>query len=507
MPAALQALWAARLRAIALLILLPAFGITSSGCGRPVENLVTGERQRGAYTWQQEVQLGREADQQIQAQFGVYDEAGVAAYVEELGQRVLEVSAWGQPETPAEIRNTPFTFRVLDSEVVNAFALPGGFIYITRGLLAHMENEAQLAVVLGHEIGHVLARHSSRRAAQQQTGQLGLIGAAVLGGVFGGGRVAQGILEYGGTGVQLLFLSHSREDERESDRAGVAYAEYAGYDAAEAASFFRSLQRLGEQQGEGGLPSFLSTHPDPAEREQTIPQLAAQFDPRGTTVNREEHLNRIEGIVVGENPRQGFTEGNTFYHPELQFRFDFPAGWRVNNTASVVQIAEPNGRAVMEFTFAGEQSSAQAAGRAFAAQQGFTPTEQGATTVNNNPAYAVAGTAQTQQGQIAAVSYFIEYGGNVYRFSGLTAGNALGTYRNQFLGALNSFQRETRSQILNRQPVRLEVVRVPSTTTFSQLLQGRPLPQGMTQQEVAIMNETELNAQIPAGTLVKLPRG
>ena len=192
-----------------------------AGCGTTNRNLVTGESQRGAYNWQQEVQLGTEADQQITAQYGAYNNATVTAYVERIGQQVLSTSAYADPaQTPAEIRNTPFHFRVLDTPVVNAFALPGGYVYVTRGLLAHLENEAQLAVVLGHEIGHVLARHASRRAADAQLGQFGLLGAAVLGGVVGGGQVAQGILDYGGTGVQLLFLKNGRGDEREADRAG-----------------------------------------------------------------------------------------------------------------------------------------------------------------------------------------------------------------------------------------------------------------------------------------------
>jgi predicted Zn-dependent protease len=498
--------WLIRFRVLLLLWLLPLAAGPLAGCGAPVENLVTGERQRGAYTWQQEVQIGRETDPQVVAMFGNYDDSALQAYVDELGQRVLETSAWGLPDTPAEIRNTPFHFRVLDSGVPNAMALPGGYIYVTRGLMYHMENEAQLAVVLGHEIGHVLARHSSRRAAAQQTGQLGLLGAAILGGVVGGGRVAQGILDYGGTAAQLLFLSHSREDEREADRAGVAYAEYAGFDAAQAASFFRSLQRLGERQGGGSIPSFLSTHPDPGERERTIPQLAAQFDPRGTTVNREGYLNQIQNVVLGEDPRQGFTEGNTFYHPELAFRFAFPQGWRLANSPQMVQIAEPQGRAVMQFTFAQNQTSAQAAGQAFASQQGFQVTEQGRTTVNGNPAYAVAGRAQTQQGQLAALVYFIEYGGNVYQFMGITAANTLGTYQGAFQNAQQSFQRLADQNYLNRQAVRLELVRVPNATPFRQLLQGRPVPQGMTQEELAIMNEVELNTTIPAGTTVKLPR-
>lgn len=497
---------AARLRTAAVLLLLGALGVGTAGCGRPVQNLVTGERQRGAFTWAQEVQIGREADQQIRAQFGLYDDPELAAYVERIGQAVLETSAWGLPETPEEIRNTPFHFRILDTEVVNAFALPGGYIYVTRGLLAYLENEAQLAVVLGHEIGHVLARHASRRAAAAQTGQLGLVGAAVLGGILGGERLAQGILDLGGTGVQLLFLRYSRDDEREADLAGVSYAEFAGYDATTAADFFRQLERLG-QRGGGVLPSFLSTHPAPGERAQTIPQIAAQIEPRGTEIGRDAFLARIEGLVLGQDPRRGFVEGNTYLHPELRFRFNFPGGWRVNNLAAAVQIAEPEGRAALELTFA-EGTSARAAGQAFALRRGFSPTEQGATTVNGLPAYVVVGTQAGQQGQtLASVNYFIEHRGRVYRFSGVTTTGALGTYQNTFRAALTSFADETRPEVLNRQPVRLEVVRVEREATFRDLLQGRPIPPGMSAEELAIMNQVTLGGRVGAGVRLKLPRG
>ena len=310
-----------RLRPLYLLVALFAVA-PLSGCGQQVANLVTGETTRGAYSWQEEVQIGREADGQIIAQFGLYDDDALQAYVTRIGQEVLQTSAYTDASTPAEIRNTPFYFRLLDSEVVNAFALPGGYTYVTRGLLSHLENEAQLAVVLGHEIGHVLARHSSQRAADAQLGQLGLLGAAIGSAVLGAGAgVTQGILEYGGTGVQLLFLKYGRDAEREADRAGVAYAEFAGYDAAEAARFFRSLDRLSAQSG--SIPSFLSTHPDPGEREQTIPQLAAQYD-TGTAVNAPQYLQQIDGIVLGTNPRQGFTENGRFYHPDLRFRVRLP---------------------------------------------------------------------------------------------------------------------------------------------------------------------------------------
>ena len=491
-----------RVSALLVVLLLSPLGLTFSGCGTQTTNLVTGEQTRGAYTWQQEVQLGREADQQVIAQFGLYDDQALQNYVSEIGQEVLRTSAYGQAETPAEIRNTPFHFRVLDSEVVNAMALPGGYIYVTRGLLAHLENEAQLAVVLGHEIGHVLARHSSQRAASQQLGQLGLLGAAVLGGVVGGGRVAEGILNYGGAGVQLLFLSHSRDAEREADQAGVAYAEFAGYDASEAARFFRSLSRLGAQSG-GGIPSFLSTHPDPGEREQTIPQLAAQYD-SGTETNGPQYLAQIDGIVLGQNPRQGFVEDGRFFHPELRFQFAFPQGWQLANGAAAVQIGEPNGRAVMEFTFA-QEASAQAAAQAFAGQQGFQVSNQQSTTVNGNRAYAVSGSANTEQGQLGVLAYFIEYGGNVYRFMGLTAANAFGQYSNTFESTFRSFERLTSANHLNRQPVRLDVVQAPRAGTFQSFLSGRPTPPQMSTAELAILNYVDLTTQIPAGAALKLP--
>ena len=490
------------IRYVFLLILFPS-GLLL-GCGTTM-NLVTGETQRGAYTWQEEVQIGREADPQIIAQFGLYNDAALTAYVERVAQAVLQTSAYSDPNTPAEIRSTPFHFRVLDSPVVNAMALPGGYIYVTRGLLAHLDNEAQLAVVLGHEIGHVLARHASRRAASAQLGQLGLLGAAVLGGVIGGGNVAEGILNYGGAGVQLLFLSYSRNDEREADRAGVAYAEFAGYDAAEAADFFGSLARLSQQGGGGGIPSFLSTHPDPGERQQTIPQLAAQYNPGGTSINAAEFLSQIDDIIIGNDPQQGYAEGGRFYHPQLRFQFTYPNGWEVNNTPSAVQISEPNGRAVIEFSFA-QASSAQAAGREFGNQQGVSASSSRSTTVNGNRAYRLEGTANTNDGQVGFVVYFIEYGGNVYRFMGLAGASTFSSYSGTMRQSIQSFSRLTSQSHINRQPVRLDVVRTDRSAAFSTFLRGRPTPDGFSTEGLAIMNQLQLNQTVSSGYRLKLPR-
>lgn len=475
-----------------------------SACGTTNVNYVTGEEQRGAYTWAQEVQLGTEADQQIQAQFGVYDEdAALTAYVERVAQDVLSTSAYTDPSTPAEVRSTPFTFRILDSPVVNAFALPGGFVYVTRGLLAYLENEAQLAVVLGHEIGHVLGRHSSEQAARAQLNQFGLLGAAVLGGVLGGGQVAEGILNYGGTGLQLLQLKYGRDAEREADRAGVAYAEFANYDATESARFFVSLERLGAQAGQS-VPSFLSTHPDPGERAQTIPQLASQYDPGGTEIDAAEYLSVIEGIVLGEDPRQGYVENGVFYHPELRFLLDYPDGWQTQNSPAAFLMGEPNGQAVIQLTLAQAQS-AQAAGQALAQQQGVQVQSASAMRVNGNSAYRVEGAAQQQNGNVAFSATFVEYGGNVYQILGLTAVNGFTRYASTFRTTADSFSRLTASRYINRQPSRLEVVTAGGGTTLQALLQSRSIPLGLTEQEIAIMNQTDLTSPLPSGASVKLP--
>lgn len=486
---------------------MPALVVVASiliaGCGTTNTNFVTGEEQRGAYSWEQEVQLGTEADQQISAQYGLYDDPAVSRYVERIGAEVLQTSAYTDPDTPANIRNTPFYFRVLDSSVVNAFALPGGYIYVTRGLLSYLENEAQLAMVLGHEIGHVLGRHSSEQAARAQLNQLGLFGAAILGGVVGGGQVAEGILNYGGAATQLLTLKYGRGAEREADRAGVAYAEYAGYDAAQAARFFVALQRLSENSG-SALPNFLSTHPNPYERSQTIPELAAQYDPQGTEVGAEEYLSVIEGIVLGEDPRQGFVEGNTFYHPELRFQLSFPNGWRTQNTPAAFVMGEPNGRAAVQLTLA-QGNSARDAAQALTNQQGVRVARSGAVSVGTGQAFRVEGTVPQQNGSLGFSATFVEYGGNVYQILGLTSVNAFDQYVGTFRGVAESFARLTSERYLSRRPTRLEVITLREPATLSSLLRGRTLPSGLTEDEIAIMNQATLTERIPAGRAVKLP--
>ena len=464
---------------------------------------VTGNKRAYAYTWQQEIALGRDADQQIVAQYGLYNDQRLTDYVTRIGEIVLSTSHMRRPDTSPEYRNTSFTFRVLDSPVVNAFALPGGYIYITRGLLAHLENEAQLAMVLGHEIGHVAARHASQRALEQQLGQLGLIGGAIFGQEVLG-IPAEEVLGLGSTAAQLLFLSYGRGDERESDLLGVEYAARAHYQAGEGANFFQSLKRIQTQSGQT-LPSFLSTHPDPGKREETIQELAASWaqEVPMTELNREAFFYVIDGLIVGENPRHGFVENGVFYHPDMQFQFQTPIGFTVINQAQQVAMVEENQRAILFLTLS-DASSAQEAGRAFANQEGLTVVENGPTRSSVLPAYYVLADAKTQDGQeVRLESYFIEYNSQVFNFLGYATRENYPDYQATFRRSMRNFARLTDPRILNVQPNRLVITTVSQTAPFRALVPSN-LPEKLTPEDLAIMNQIELGQQINSGTQLKL---
>ena len=494
-------------RKLALWSLVFILFVPLSGCVSFEESLVSGRKRAYGYTWAQEVQIGKEADASIITQYGLYDDPELEQYITRLGEELLAVSHLRREDTPAEMRNTPFTFRLLDSPVVNAFALPGGYVYITRGLLAHLDNEAQLAVVLGHEIGHVVGRHASKRAATQQFGQLGVIAvAAGAQGIFGG-NAGEEALNTVGTAAGLMFLSYGRDDERESDRLGVEYGALTGYESAEGSKFFESLKRISEKSG-SSIPSFLSTHPDPGERELEIVRMAGEWETQVsmTKVRRDEYLALIDNIVVGDDPRQGYTENNVFYHPTLKFQFPVPAGYQVINQPSQVAILEPNQNAIMVFTIASDVNSAQEAGSNFAGQEGITVIEQGATTVNGLKAYDVLANATDDQGaEYQLVARYAEYGGNVYSFLSYTAKASYDTYRPVFYATIDGFRRLTDQQKINVSPTRLDVITTSRTDAFTSFLPD-PLPRGFTAEDIAIINQINVIDTISRGYKIKIPR-
>lgn len=493
-----------RLRRYLSFSLLIVF-FTISSCVSLEMNPVSGNKRAFGYSWEEEQKIGAEADQEIQAQYGLYDNEDLSKYVTELGQELLSVSHLRRADTPEKFKSTEFTFRVLDSPVVNAFALPGGYVYVTRGLLAHLNNEAQLAVVLGHEIGHVAARHASQRAAEQQFGQIAVIGGAVLGESLG--YDGQSILQLSGQTAQLMFLKYGRDDERESDALGVEYSAMNKYMAAEGADFFTSLKRISESQG-GGIPTLLSSHPDPGEREQRIPELAKEWADKGyeqTIVDQQEYLQLINRIVYGNNPRSGFERKGIFYHPDLKFKFPVSEGFDLYNQPTAVIMVNKDQDAITQFTLDTQAANPEASVRSLLNQEGITTLEQGQKSFNGLNGYqAVASAMASDSTELNILVSALTYEGTTYRFLSYTNANQYAAFQSVFESVPAGFSELTDTTILNIQPVRLELRTLNAARTLSELLPNE-LPMDIKPLEVAILNQVELNERLEAGSVVKIP--
>jgi predicted Zn-dependent protease len=317
---------------------LAAFALAAALAVSCATNPVTGRRELSLVSADQEQAIGREGFPAVVAEYGRYDDARVQAYVDSVGQALARVSH--RPDLA-------WTFTVLDDPTVNAFAMPGGYIYITRGILAHLNSEAQLAGVLGHEIGHVTARHGARQMTQQQVLGLGLVvGSALSSTVRRYGTEAQQALG-------LLMLKYSRDDETQADELGVAYATRAGWDAREIPNTYAMLKRVAERAGQR-LPAFMSTHPDPGDREQRTTALAAQAvaGRTGLIVRARDFVRRTDGLPYGDDPRQGYVEGTRYTQPRMRLEITFPAGWTVNDQRTAVTAVAPSKAAQMQMSVA-----------------------------------------------------------------------------------------------------------------------------------------------------------
>jgi predicted Zn-dependent protease len=456
-------------------------------------NPVTGKSELSLVSEQQEIQMGQQGAQQVAQEVGLAKDQALQNYLQTVGSGIASKS-----ERP----NLPWTFRAVDDPSPNAFALPGGYVFVTRGLLDLMNNEAELASVLGHEIGHVTARHSVHQMSEQQLAQLALGVGAILSPTVAqlGGAASQGL--------GLLFLKYSRDDERQADDLGFRYALNQGYDVRYMDDVFRSLQRLGEASKESPLPSWLATHPGEAERIQTIDSKLAQLQPAqlaNTKVNAREYLQRVNGLVYGADPRNGFFQGNTFYHPDLRFQISLPSGWQGQNLSQAVIAVSPQQDGIIQLTLA-QGNSPEAAARAFLSQQGIQAGQASQQTVNGVPAVASTFQAQTEQGVIQGLAAFFTYNGATYQVIGYAPAQRFGAYESAFRQSLGSFAPVTDSRVLNVQPKKLNVVSLPQQMTLAEFAQRNPSTIPLA--ELAIVNQVEdPNKALPAGTPVKQVTG
>lgn len=469
--------FAPRLAAVALLT-------TAAGCA---VNPATGQRELALIGEGREIEMGREGRGQVAASLGLVPDSALQEYVSTLGLRLARVS-----ERP----DLPWSFQVVDDPVVNAFALPGGFIFVTRGILAHFESEAELVGVLGHEIGHVTARHSVRQMSRQQLQQIGLGVGMIL---------SEDIRNYGGllaTGMGLLNLRYSRGDETQSDELGVRYMARAGYDPEALVGVFQMLASVSGGEGEGRVPQWQLTHPYPENREAHIREVVAGLggapggDPR-----RDAYLDRLQGLVYGENPREGYFKGSRFLHPELAFQLDFPPGWKGVNQRTAVGAVSPGEDAVLVLQLVEDAASPAEALRAFLAQEGVR-----AGITREDEAYGVPSvrssfSATTQDGELRGDVSFYAHGGRVYRLLGMAAAPAWNGVARAVGASMSTFAPVTDPTVLGVQPWTLDVIRVPEAMTLEAFHRRYPSVVGL--DVLARLNRRAPGETVAAGTRLK----
>jgi predicted Zn-dependent protease len=460
-------------------------------------NPVTGKRQIMLMSEAQEIQLGLSYDPQVMATFGAYPDQNLQNFVQSRGVEIGKIS-----HRP----NLEYHVRVVDSPVVNAFAVPGGYIYLTRGILAQLNNEAELEGVMAHELGHIAARHTVSQQSKQQIGQLLLIG-----GMIASEKFAQ-YAQYALQGMQLLFLKFSRDDERQADALGVEYSSKLGYDAHKMADFFKVLQKMSLSESAGGIPTFLSTHPDPGDRYNDVNKSATEWQTQlnlgSYKVNQDSYLQMINGIIYGEDPKQGYVEGNTFYHPELKFKFSFPDGWKLENSPLQVSITPSDQKALMLFTMS-SQKTLESAVDTTIAQYKLTLQDSKKTTVNGLLAIVIQCKQVSQDQSTGATqtnivrSYFISHGGLIYVFHGVAAETDFLTYGSIMNSSMTTFSDLTDASKINVKPKKVEIVKVQRAGTLSEAFAYYRVPQKQ-YNELALLNDIELTDQVQVGKLIKI---
>ncbi len=454
-------------------------------------NPATNKREFMLVSEAQEVAMGREADPQIVAQFGLYPDEDLQAYVAQLGAELAARS-----ERP----DLPWTFRLLDDPLVNAFALPGGYIYITRGIMAHLNSEAELVGVLGHEIGHVTARHGAAQMSKSMLAQLGLVA-----GMVAAPELAQ---SYGGLAQQLaglLFLKYGRDDEREADALGFRYSKSSGWDPRALEGVFATLGRVSAAAGAGGMPAWASTHPAPENR---VELIRARVENEGVgdgdlKVRRDEYLGLLDGMVYGPDPRQGFFRDGRFYHPEMAFQMRFPEGWATQNTRQMVAAINPDRDAIVQLTLR-QESTVEDAARAFFSQQGLRQGQRWRG-MDYVPSVSYEFQAVDQQGtpQVAGLVAFIQHRGVMLQLAGYAKVDRVRASAGALRGAVGSFGELRDRRLLSVEPMRLEVKRADGRVSLDRVARDSSVERS----DLELINAIDAGGSLPQGGLFKTVRG
>jgi len=446
-----------------------------------------------------EAQQGAQYHAQFLAEFGGAWTGPQSAYVEQVGKNIAVQSGLANSQSA-------FTVTLLNSSVDNAFAVPGGYVYVTRQLVSLMNNEAELAGVLGHEVGHVAARHSAARQQRAQRNSiLGAIGSILSGVVLGNsglGQIGQQIFT---AAPQLLTAQYSRRQETEADTLGVRYLKGAGYDPRAMATLLQSLAAqtaldASLQGRDASIPAWASSHPDPASRVRAA--LTQAGNVAGVT-NRDTFLTRIDGLLYGDDPRQGVIEGQTFIHPDMRLTFTVPTGFYMVNGTRAVSINGQSGQA--QLTTAAYNGNLDAYVRqVFQALGGersqLTPQSLQRTSINGLP--AVYGTARVNNGQqnvdVTVVAYEFS-SSQAFHFAAITPTGSTSAFTAMF----NSMRRISSSEAAQVVPRHIDVVTAGRNDTV-QTLAGRMAYSSAQVERFRVLNGLTANAQVVPGQRYKI---
>ncbi len=462
-------------------------------------NPVTGKKEIMFLSEEGEMRMGAQNDPQIVAAFGLYPNDQLQSFINKHGKQMAAIS-----HRP----NLNYEFKVLDSPVVNAFAVPGGYVYFTRGILAHFNNEAEFIGVLGHEIGHVTARHSARQMTSQYL---------MMGGFIVGMLASEEFAKYGDLammGIQILGLSFSRSHESESDKLGVEYSTEIGYDAKEMANFFNTIGRIRDQAGGQSVPTFMSTHPDPEDRFRKVGKMATERQAKkpgqNFKVGRDSYLRMIDGLIYGEDPKQGYVADGYFFHPEMHFQFPVPSNWNVNNMPSQVSMAPKESQnAIMIFTL-GKGNTLEAAAQSFIEEAKLTNPRSRSRKINGFSALEVlseqVNSEDPNNSKVANVqSIYIQDNQNklIYAFHGMTYAEHWNQYSPIFRRTMEGFRRLTDRRRIDVKPERIKIKTVPRNATFAQTMSYFRMPSDR-HEELALLNGMQLNDRVTKGMLIKV---
>jgi len=459
-------------------------------------NPVTKQPELSTMSTEREAELGAEASKAVAEQIGLVEDPNLSRYVDEVGQRLASRS-------PRQ--DTAYRFAVADMEVPNAFALPGGWIYVSRGLLLLTNSEAELANVLGHEIGHVAARHaSSREAHSVGAGLLSMMGAVVSTATLGVGAGIGQLFQIAGAGA---IASYSRGQERQADVIGQELAAFSGWDPAALSRFLDTLENDTAAKGESSqVPDFLSSHPVTRERIRNTAQHAStlSIEPgEPIAASRADFLQKLDGLLVGPDAEHGIFRGGRFLHPGLAMTVDFPAGWTTHNSERVVAAISPDEDALIALQLQEEGNDAKAAAQRFSEGHRLPLADESEITIAGRPAYRAVAIAQTRDGRLGLDLCWIVHRDMIFRFTGMAPADRFGRHQPTFARTSQSFGRLSATELASIRDLRLRIVRAqPGGESLAAL--SRRTGNAMSLEDTAIANGLTADAVLAGREPVKI---